>query len=172
VFKIIPLIDVRLYSTCALNMRKCVALYSIPPYKRWGSVAELSCHLAGSIPYGIRFSHKSYPKDVTLKDPPLTRQLCQSSADEEPRNEHYQGWHGAAQAERGFLGPLIGGFILYMAYQPPSSIIPHTSVQEAYSILPYRRFPYKRKILLSDILGRRRPVGSVRESYPIRSGTR
>jgi hypothetical protein len=30
-----------------------------PPYKWWGSVAELACHLQGSIPYGIRFSHKS-----------------------------------------------------------------------------------------------------------------
>jgi hypothetical protein len=46
-----------------------------PLYKRWGSVAELTCHLQGSTPCGIRFSHKTYrpapTKDVTLKDPPL-----------------------------------------------------------------------------------------------------
>jgi hypothetical protein len=30
---------------------------------------------------------------------------------------------------------------------------------------------YKRRILLSGCLGRRRPVGLVGESYPIRSGT-
>jgi hypothetical protein len=40
-----------------------------------------------------------------------------------------------------------------------------------YSVPPYKRFPYKGRILLSDILGRRRPVGFVRESYPIMGGT-
>jgi hypothetical protein len=43
--------------------------YSTPPYKRWGSVAELTCHLQGSNLYGIRLSHKIYrpslTKDVT-----------------------------------------------------------------------------------------------------------
>jgi hypothetical protein len=34
--------------------------YSIPPYMRWGSVAELTCYLQGSTPQGIRLSHKSY----------------------------------------------------------------------------------------------------------------
>jgi hypothetical protein len=52
-------------------------LYSTPPHKRWGSVAELTYHLQGSTPYGIRFSHKTYrpspTKDVTKKDPPLIR---------------------------------------------------------------------------------------------------
>jgi hypothetical protein len=38
------------------------------------------------------------------------------------------------------------------------------------SIPPYKRSPYKGMILLSDILGRRRPVGFVRESYLIRGG--
>jgi hypothetical protein len=41
-----------------------------PPYKRWGSVAELTCPLKGSTPYvGLRFPHKTYnplpTKDVT-----------------------------------------------------------------------------------------------------------
>jgi hypothetical protein len=38
------------------------------------------------------------------------------------------------------------------------------------SIPPYKWSPYMGRILLSDILGRRRPVGFVRESYPIRGG--
>jgi hypothetical protein len=42
---------------------------SVYPYKRWGSVAELTCHLQGSTRYGIRFSHETYrpspTKDVT-----------------------------------------------------------------------------------------------------------
>jgi hypothetical protein len=34
--------------------------YTVKPhYKRWVSVAELTCHLQGSTPYGIRFSHKN-----------------------------------------------------------------------------------------------------------------
>jgi hypothetical protein len=33
---------------------------------------------------------------------------------------------------------------------------------------PYKRSPFKGRILLSDILGRRRPVGFVRETYLIR----
>jgi hypothetical protein len=40
-----------------------------------------------------------------------------------------------------------------------------------YSIPPYKRSPYKGRILLSDILGRRRPVDFVRESHPIRGRT-
>jgi hypothetical protein len=48
-----------------------------PPYKRWGSVVDLTRHLQGSTPYGIRFSHKTYrpspTKDVTWKDPPFIR---------------------------------------------------------------------------------------------------
>jgi hypothetical protein len=44
-------------------------MYSISPYKRWGSVAELKCHLQGSNHYGMSFSHKTYrpspTKDVT-----------------------------------------------------------------------------------------------------------
>jgi hypothetical protein len=40
-----------------------------------------------------------------------------------------------------------------------------------YSIPPYKWSPYKGRILLSDILGRRRRVGFVRESYAIRGGT-
>jgi hypothetical protein len=40
-----------------------------------------------------------------------------------------------------------------------------------YSIPPYKRSPYKGRTLPSDILGRRRPAGFVRESYPIRGGT-
>jgi hypothetical protein len=57
-------------------------LNSIPPYKRWGSVAELTCHLQNSTRYGIIFSHKAYrpslikdvtQEDVTKKDPPLIR---------------------------------------------------------------------------------------------------
>jgi hypothetical protein len=44
-------------------------IYSIPPYKRWGSVAELTCHLQSSTPHGTKFSHKTYrpspTKDVT-----------------------------------------------------------------------------------------------------------
>jgi hypothetical protein len=39
--------------------------YSILLYKRWGSVADLTCHLQGSTPYGIRFSHKSYRPSPT-----------------------------------------------------------------------------------------------------------
>jgi hypothetical protein len=42
---------------------------------------------------------------------------------------------------------------------------------ETYRIPPYKRSPYKGRILVSDILGRRRPIGFVREPYPIRSGT-
>jgi hypothetical protein len=49
---------------------------SIPPYKRWGSVAEPTSHLQGSTSYEIRFSHKTYrrspTKHVTQKDLPLT----------------------------------------------------------------------------------------------------
>jgi hypothetical protein len=45
--------------------------YSIPLYKLWGLVAELICHLQGSTPYEIRFSHKTYrpspTKDVRLE---------------------------------------------------------------------------------------------------------
>jgi hypothetical protein len=48
----------------------------------------------------------------------------------------------------------------------------HQASLESYSIPPYKRMPYKGRILLSDILGRRRPVGFVREFYPIRGGTR
>jgi hypothetical protein len=40
-----------------------------------------------------------------------------------------------------------------------------------YNIFPYKRSPDKGRILMSDILGRRRPVGFMRESYPIRGGT-
>jgi hypothetical protein len=51
--------------------------HSIPSYKRWGSVAELTCYLQGSTPYGIKLSHKTYrpspTKDVTWKAPPLIR---------------------------------------------------------------------------------------------------
>jgi hypothetical protein len=51
--------------------------YSIPSYKRWGSLAELTWHSQCSTPYGIRFSHKIYrpspTKDVTWKDPSLIR---------------------------------------------------------------------------------------------------
>jgi hypothetical protein len=58
----LPLIEVRLQYTL---------------HKQWGSVAELTCHLQGSIPYGIRSSYKIYrpslTKDVTKKDPPLIR---------------------------------------------------------------------------------------------------
>jgi hypothetical protein len=39
-----------------------------------------------------------------------------------------------------------------------------------YSTPSYKRSPYKGRIHLSEILGRRRPVGFVRESYPIRGG--
>jgi hypothetical protein len=57
----------RRQSSQAANGRKNI--YSIPPYKRWASVAELTCHLQGSTPYGIRFSHRTYrplpTKDVT-----------------------------------------------------------------------------------------------------------
>jgi hypothetical protein len=46
----------------------------VSPYKRWGSVAELKCHLQGSTLSGIRFSHNAYrpspTNDVTEKDPP------------------------------------------------------------------------------------------------------
>jgi hypothetical protein len=49
-------------------------IYSIPPYKRWGSVAELTCQSQGSTHYGIRCSHKIYrpspTEDVTEKDRP------------------------------------------------------------------------------------------------------
>jgi hypothetical protein len=41
------------------DTRSPVFKYNIPPYKRWGSVEELTCHLQGSIPYGRRFSHKN-----------------------------------------------------------------------------------------------------------------
>jgi hypothetical protein len=51
-----------------------VIQYSNPPYKRWGSVAELTCHLQDPTPSAIRFSRKIYrpspTKDVTEKDPP------------------------------------------------------------------------------------------------------
>jgi hypothetical protein len=40
-----------------------------------------------------------------------------------------------------------------------------------YSTPPYKRSPHKRRILPSDILCRRRPVGVVRESHPIRGRT-
>jgi hypothetical protein len=41
-----------------------------------------------------------------------------------------------------------------------------------HSTPPYKRSPNKGRILISDILGRRRPVGlCVRESYPRRGGT-
>jgi hypothetical protein len=36
---------------------------------------------------------------------------------------------------------------------------------------PYKRSPYTGRILLSDVLGRRRPVEFVRDSYPIRGAT-
>jgi hypothetical protein len=40
-----------------------------------------------------------------------------------------------------------------------------------YSIPPCKRSPYEGRILLSDILNRRRPVGFVGECYLIRGGT-
>jgi hypothetical protein len=42
---------------------------------------------------------------------------------------------------------------------------------ESYSIPPYKRSPSKGRVLLIDVLGRRRPVGFVREFYPIWGGT-
>jgi hypothetical protein len=55
----------------------CFHWYSMPPYKRWGSVAELTCHLQDSTTCGIRCSHKtnrpSPTKDVNQKDPPFIR---------------------------------------------------------------------------------------------------
>jgi hypothetical protein len=61
----------------ATRYRKYATAYIIPLYKRWGSVEELTCHLQGSTPYGIKFFHKTYrpspDKDVTCKDPPLIR---------------------------------------------------------------------------------------------------
>jgi hypothetical protein len=42
-----------------------LCIYSIPPFKRWGSVAELTCHSQGSIPYETRFSHKTYRPSPT-----------------------------------------------------------------------------------------------------------
>jgi hypothetical protein len=75
--------------TCIyLFMMIYLIIYSLPPYKWWGSVAELTCHLQGSTPYGIRFSHKTYrpspTKGVTWKDPAIIR------------------------------GPLIGGYTVYI----------------------------------------------------------
>jgi hypothetical protein len=55
-----------------------------------------------------------------------------------------------------------------------SGIYPNSwsnSIIYAYSIPPYDRSPCKGKILPSDLLGRRWPVGFVRESYPIGGGT-
>jgi hypothetical protein len=46
-----------------------------------------------------------------------------------------------------------------------------TDKNSIYIIHPYKRSPYKGRLQLSDILGRRRPVGFVREPYPIRVGT-
>jgi hypothetical protein len=37
-----------------------------------------------------------------------------------------------------------------------------------YSIPPYKRSPYEGRIPLSDIFGRRRPVGFVKKFHPIR----
>jgi hypothetical protein len=45
-------------------LKKCLrsgfglALYSILPYKRWRSVAELTCHLKGFTPSGITYFKK------------------------------------------------------------------------------------------------------------------
>jgi hypothetical protein len=43
----------------------------------------------------------------------------------------------------------------------------HSRCTPLYSLPPYKRSPYKGRLLLSDILSRRRP-GTVRESYSIR----
>jgi hypothetical protein len=59
----------------SLELKLFVQPIQYTPYKRWGSVAEITCHLQGSTPNGIRFSHKTYrpsaTKDVAEKDPPL-----------------------------------------------------------------------------------------------------
>jgi hypothetical protein len=51
-----------------------VSTYSIPPYKRWGSVAELTCHSPGSTPYEIKFSHKNL---VGLRRPRMSLRASQ-----------------------------------------------------------------------------------------------
>jgi hypothetical protein len=56
---------------------------------------------------------------------------------------------------------------LVTAFCPPEYLPPYKAI---YCISQYKRSPSKGKILLSDILGRRRPVGSVRESYPKSGG--
>jgi hypothetical protein len=55
------------------------------------------------------------------------------------------------------VDPLIGG-----------SLIGYLDV---YSIPPYKRSLHKVRILLSDILGWRRPVAFIRESCPVMGGT-
>jgi hypothetical protein len=54
----------------------------------------------------------------------------------------------------------------------PGQLLPNkVLVSSEYSISPCKRTPYKGRIFLSDILGRRRHIGFVRESYHIRGGT-
>jgi hypothetical protein len=52
-----------------------IYIHNIRPYKWWGSVAEMTCHLQGPTPYGVKFFHKTYrpstTKDITSKDSPL-----------------------------------------------------------------------------------------------------
>jgi hypothetical protein len=52
-------------ATSALTCRPTSCEHSIPPYKRWGSVAELTCHLQSSTLYGIRLSHKTHRPSPT-----------------------------------------------------------------------------------------------------------
>jgi hypothetical protein len=90
---------------------------SIPLYKRWGSVAELTCHLQGTTAYGIRISHKTYrpspTRNVTWKDPPLIR------------------------------GPLTGGKTVYLSTIPANfgclvdvivTMSPRASKQQRYTV--------------------------------------
>jgi hypothetical protein len=56
---------------------------SIPPYKRWGSVAELTCHLQGFTPDGIRFSH------ITLQA--VADQGCHSEGSSPYKGTAYRG---------------------------------------------------------------------------------
>jgi hypothetical protein len=54
--------------------------YSIPPFKRWGSVGKLTFQLQKCTPDGIRFSHKPTGRrrpripDTTDKESPLKRE--------------------------------------------------------------------------------------------------
>jgi hypothetical protein len=45
-------LETKLEAVVTIPTSASKSYYSIPPYQRWGSVAELTCHSQGSTPIG------------------------------------------------------------------------------------------------------------------------